>query len=367
MIVGGGPAGSACAITCAAAGLRTAVVERSVFPRDRPGETLHPGAEPLFATLGVRDEVEAAGFPRHSGHRVAWDEPARFVEFGADAGGRWLGFHAWRARLDAILLDRAARLGAAVVQPRHAVLPRVEGGRVVGVTTDAGLLAARFVVDAAGGSHWLARRLGVPLLRASARLVVRYGYGPMEPSEEEAALAADAGGWTWTAPVRAGVHAWTRLRADGAPDARSWRPPGFAAGTRARSADVSWRMAARPAGHGYYMAGDAAAVLDPAASHGVLKALMSGIFAGHSIVGVLTGNATERDAASGYGRWVADWFAHDTAALITSYRRLVDAGVWNAARCPWLAASPIIPPSVRKSVEADPRPEHTPPTSPRVS
>jgi flavin-dependent dehydrogenase len=53
-IVGGGPAGAACATLCAQAGLRTLVLEKAVFPRDKVcGDCVNPGCWPLFQQLGV--------------------------------------------------------------------------------------------------------------------------------------------------------------------------------------------------------------------------------------------------------------------------------------------------------------------------
>ena len=83
-IVGGGPAGAAAALWCARQGLRVVLLERERFPRHRPGETLHPGVEPLFAQLGVAEAVLGAGFTRHLGTWVSWSGPRRFEPFGAD-------------------------------------------------------------------------------------------------------------------------------------------------------------------------------------------------------------------------------------------------------------------------------------------
>src|SRR5205823_6822156 len=105
LIVGGGPAGSAAAITCARAGLDVIVMESASFPRDHPGETLHPGIEVLLGRLGLSEEMDRADFLRSDGHHIDSNGRVEFVPYGSDQKGPWLGYHAWRADFDAILLD----------------------------------------------------------------------------------------------------------------------------------------------------------------------------------------------------------------------------------------------------------------------
>lgn len=320
LVVGGGPGGSAAAIGCAAAGLRVVLFERDPPGRGRPGETLHPGAEPLLARLGVWREVSAAGFLRHEGHWVSWAGPARFEPFGRDAEGPWRGLQVWRAEFDAILLARARALGVDVRQPCRVSKPLVEGGRVAGVLTPEGAFRAPFVVDAAGGRRWLTRELGLPVVETSPRLVATYGYVKGECAARDAApaLSADRRGWTWTARVRPGVYAWTRLDLAGRKAEADWLPPelrGLEPLGPARAADVTWRVAAPTAGPGYFLVGDAASVLDPASSHGVLKAIMSGMTAARLIVTAANRRADETQNAQGYDRWLRDWFVRDTERL----------------------------------------------------
>jgi flavin-dependent dehydrogenase len=351
VIIGGGPAGTSAAITCAAAGLSVTLLERADFPRDAPGESLHPGVEALFERLGVADAVRAAGFVRYPGIESEWDGPARFMPFGEDAGGPWRGFQAWRAELDALLLARARAVGVEVLQPRRALHPLYGArGEVVGVETDAGALACRVLIDAAGGAHWLARHLGVAREEASPRLVATYGYvaegadapdaapgrgapwdNGTEPQGDTPRIIADDAGWTWTARVRPGVRQWTRLGFTGRPAPSGWRPPEVESLTplgRNRGADVTWRRVVAPAGPGYLMVGDAAAVLDPASSHGVLKGLMSGMMAGHLISRVDAGALPWDAACASYTEWVRGWFEHDVAHLKERYRRFPG---WAAA------------------------------------
>ena len=79
-IIGAGPAGCSAGIMLAQAGFAVTIFESSAIPREHPGETLHPGIEPLLKTLGVADDVNAAGFLRFPGIRIAWQEDAEHFE-----------------------------------------------------------------------------------------------------------------------------------------------------------------------------------------------------------------------------------------------------------------------------------------------
>jgi flavin-dependent dehydrogenase len=329
-IAGGGPAGAAAAIACARAGLRVVLLERSALPRERPGETLHPGVEAPLRELGVLERVLHAGFARHPGVWVGWGEPPHFAAYGADEEGPWHGFQAWRADFDALLVARAVELGAVVHERCRALAPLERDGRVAGIETAAGELRARHVIDAAGGGHWLARSLGLELDRRSPPLIARFGYAEGDcPARDEApAMLADGAGWTWTARVGEGLYAWTRLglqgdtSADAPAELAGLRPRG-----RARSADVSWRVLDQPAGPGYVAAGDAAVVLDPASSHGVLRALLSGLHAARLVLALRAGGDERRLNAS-YGDVLTRWFDHDASVLRDLYTRLPGAPAW---------------------------------------
>lgn len=334
VIIGAGPAGCAAAITAARAGLRVILLEGQRFPRHRPGESLHPGVEPIFRQLGVWNEIEAAHFIRHPGHRVLWQGAAEYSAFGGTEADPWLGFQAWRPTLDAILLHRVASLGVEVLQPCLARSPIIEDGRLAGIVAERGDLRARFTIDASGSRGWLSRRLDQPRMGQSSTLVASYGYVETRGAAQwfVPELASFQGGWTWVAQVLPTLIAWTCLSFEGRrlgpplplaglPDARRF-PVGRSA------ADVTWRLASQPAGPGYFLAGDAAISLDPASAHGVLRALMSGIMAAHLITQVFRSGLAETSAASTYRNWVDDWFSHDARNLESLYRRLSSPPKW---------------------------------------
>ncbi len=337
LVLGGGPAGCAAAITAAQAGRRVILIERSPFPRHRPGETLHPGLEPLFRQLGAWPGVQAANYTRHGGIWIHRGAGSTFEKYGEDASGAWLGFQAPRCDLDRLLLQTAREHGVVVKQPAAAQAVIADGGRVRGVQTKDEAIAAAITVDAGGGGHWLARRLGVSLRRMSCPLLASYGYasGKCPHRDDAPALRWDPTGWTWTACIGPGSYHWTSLglghaarRKPGPPEEfRGLEPAG-----PIRGADVTWRMATAPAGKGYFLAGDAAAVLDPACSHGVLRAILSGIYAGHLAARVMAGQDGADDAARLYGDWLGRFVQHDVNHLTELYSSL-PSSVW-ARRCP---------------------------------
>jgi flavin-dependent dehydrogenase len=326
IVLGAGPAGCGAAILGAQNDLKIALLERQAFPRHRPGETLHPGIEPLLRQLGVDSALHSAGFLRHPGNWVRWPDELRFEPFGADHTGQWLGFQAWRSSFDALLLERVKQLGVEVRQPCRILEPLRDAARVIGVRTADFALRARFVIDATGASHWLARRLALQIKRYSPRLIARFGYvkGNCEVRDDAPAIIANDVGWSWTARVQPQIYQWTNL---------SWRTHkedscvpnelrGLDPHGPVRTTDVTWRMVTEPAGPGYFLAGDAAAVLDPASSHGVLRAVMSGMMAAHLSSKVVKDNVSESLSTQTYRQWLTGWFENDVARLREMYGQL---------------------------------------------
>src|SRR4051812_18914605 len=245
VIVGGGPAGSAAALWCARRGLRVILFERERFPRHRPGETLPPAAEVLFGQLGIAQAITQADFHRHSGTWVQWNDEPRFDAFGADDTGPWQGFQAPREKLDQILLDAAVDSGVEVWQPSRALKLVIDAGNVVGIETAQIRIAADWVVDAAGGQHWLARQLGIPRRFCSPKLIAHYGYarGDRHSFGDTPEIIADETGWTWTAKIGADRFTWTRLSFDRADPKRDQPSDAFASLTPvgpSRGSDVTW-------------------------------------------------------------------------------------------------------------------------------
>jgi flavin-dependent dehydrogenase len=326
IIVGGGPAGSCAAIRCAQWGLRVLLLEREAFPRNRPGESLHPGFEGVLRQVGVLEMVLDAGFLRFDGNHVIRNGTATFEPFPI-ADNRVRGLQASRPEFDAILLERARQMAVEIIQPGRGLLPLISGGRVTGVESADGKLESTFVIDAAGRGQWLARHMGLQTHVHSPRWIAHYAYleGECPARDDNPAFLFDDTGWTWTVRVRPGLYNWTRLNVYDNAIAESFMPAELRNLRQVGllgSADVTWRMTPACAGAGYFLCGDAAGVLDPTSSHGVVKAMVSGIVAADAIAQIADHHQTEEEAVQDFRRTFQEWFNHDATRLKADYRRM---------------------------------------------
>ena len=325
-IIGGGPAGSAAAITCARRGLSVIVLERDRVFGERPGETMHPGVRPILEQLGLGSRIDALATGLHSGIWIEWGGPARFQAFGSDESGPWQGFHLWRPDFDGAMLSVAREAGADVRMGISVSGIGEEQGAVRQIETDHGPVTARIVIDATGRARHMARQLDISFEARSPRLIARYGYvtGDCPARDDAPRISGDRSGWTWTSKIRDGLYQWTRVGFDDVAE-DGWLPAefqGMAPFSRTRGADVTWRIARRLAGPNWFLAGDAAATLDPTSSRGVLKSIMTGIMSSHSADAALRDKLTPAQAASSYHQWLLDWFERDVAQMRQFYRLL---------------------------------------------
>ncbi|HET9110675.1 MAG TPA: NAD(P)/FAD-dependent oxidoreductase [Ktedonobacterales bacterium] len=180
-IVGAGPAGSATAIHLAREGLRVVVVDRAVFPRDKPcAEYLSPAAEPLLERLGVTDLLDAARPHRLRGFRIF--APGGHVFQGDFAATRGLngvslfetGLVVPRSRLDAAILAGARQAGAEAREGwRLGQVERLDDGwRLRPVGADQEPIETRLLVAADGVRSTVARRLGLHVISRMRKIAL---------------------------------------------------------------------------------------------------------------------------------------------------------------------------------------------------
>jgi geranylgeranyl reductase family protein len=127
IIVGGGPAGSACGTLFARAGLQVLLLEKTKFPREKIcGACVNPRAWQYFEHLGVADELRSHSPNRIDSFRVT-DTLGRSFAGQIPSTEQHPFFSLSRARLDAILLQQAKNSGAVVLEETAVVDIRRNG------------------------------------------------------------------------------------------------------------------------------------------------------------------------------------------------------------------------------------------------
>ncbi len=306
-ILGGGPAGTAAAIALARYGRSVVVLERSQYDRVRIGETLPPIARVPLTQLGVWERFIAEGHAPSPGILSAWGQVELYEEnFIFNAYGH--GWHLDRARFDAMLASAAEQTGATVYRGAHltSCVPMPSGGWQVGFTLDGApqSLRAAFLVDATGRASSRARHQGARRI-VYDRLVGVAGFfacgASRETHDTRTLVEASENGWWYSAylPDARLIVAYMTdadLLPDGLARVREhWEQQlARASHTHARVRDGALEthltvIAARSdkldrvTGERWLAVGDAALTFDPLSSHGITKALQSGLSAAWAI------------------------------------------------------------------------------------
>ncbi|MCA3251571.1 MAG: NAD(P)/FAD-dependent oxidoreductase [Pseudomonadota bacterium] len=211
LVVGAGPAGSACAQWLARAGLDTLLVDQHDFPRDKTcGDGLIPDAHAALQRLGVADEVAALA------------EPVRHVRCVATRGG-FVDVPGTlsvlpRKLLDHVLVRAAVRAGARLATPVRFEAPLLEVGgsaqRVVGARLKHGgsvhEVAARWTVLATGAAAGPLQAAGVCRRHTPSGIALR-GYVHNDAMRDRIGQLQIVwhprlkGGYGWIFPAPGGV------------------------------------------------------------------------------------------------------------------------------------------------------------------
>lgn len=317
VIVGGRCAGAPLATWLSRRGVRVCVLDSSSFPSDTPStHALQPNGIVNLKRLGVYDELLAAG--AHPVTRITIQAGSARVEVEVDPddyGGPALCVR--RITLDAVLLDAARAAGADVRTGVRVIgLQRDDDGRVTGVETTVGPIAAAIVVGADGRRSTIASAVGAREygIAPPGRMFL-WGYftgvADREPHmrlarlDEFSYLASPCDGDQYMvaavpamsakhefmadreAGLRRGIRAWPELHAivGEAPLAGPVR------------AVTTWHGYFREsAGPGWVLVGDAGQFKDPTAGQGISDSLRHSAHLADAIVGGLRGGPDAMDA-----------------------------------------------------------------------
>jgi flavin-dependent dehydrogenase len=340
LIVGGGPAGSACARDLVRAGCDVVVADRARFPRDKPcaGWITPAVVETLDLDL---DAYRRAGLTLQpiTGFRtgIVGRRRAADVDF-----GRVVSYGIRRCEFDAYLLERS---GARVLAPMPVARLSRERDRWV---VD-GAIEARIVVGAGGHFCPVAASLNPgpprgPLVAAQEIELPAGGEGGSAATPERPALyfcpELDGYGWVFRkgrfVNVGFGRESGSGRRRDLAASTRAFHawaeqtglvPAGLPRTWRGHAYLLYGRPRRRVCGDGIVLVGDAAGLAHPVSGEGILPAVESGRLAARAVLA-----SAGRD-----GREALAWYEE---ALSRRYGPPPDPRGWSR-RLPPAIARPI--------------------------
>ncbi len=289
-IVGGGPAGSSCAAFCALAGLRTLVLERERFPREKVcGDCLNPSCGPVLERLGLAQKVwdlphsklTSVEFIAIDGHKVIVDLPT----------GEDCELSIKRSLFDDLLLKRACDLGTQVCEGTIVTSLAHEGDWKI-VTPAGETFRARTLIGADGRNSTVARlrnllprparervalQAHIPLPRNfGSRIVLQFlreGYSGQAPVNETELNLCLVG----RPPTISRLRQWAQRHFE-IPAGQPWRTI------------TPLTRASVPCAHeNLLFVGDAARVVEPFTGEGIYYALRSGELAAVAIAKIIRG------------------------------------------------------------------------------
>lgn len=297
IIVGAGPAGSACAITAARAGAKVLLLEKDRFPRQKVcGEFVSP--ESLGLLHGFLDDGRFQSCAKVFGSRIFLDD--KLLSLPVSPAAQSIP----RFDLDPALF--AAAQNAGVKACEGVAVNAVQRDKTFCVSTSEKTFAARAVVNATG--RW-SKLTQFDVLGKDKWIGLKAHF--TEPSPPQTVdLYFFPGGYCGVTPVGPNsVNACAMVRADAAHTledvfakeprlfqrSRNWQPL-FATVT---TSPLYFREPVTES-NGVFLAGDAAGFIDPFAGDGISLALQSGTLVAQSIVPCLRGSCSLEQAHHQY-------------------------------------------------------------------
>lgn len=301
IIAGAGPAGSTAARVCAKHGLKTLLLDRSRFPRQKPcgGAVAERALAHLDFSLPA-DLIERECFTAevsHRGSRVTVRRGARFSVLVS------------RDRFDAYLAEKAVEAGADF-SAGEGVRDIVAHRSSVGVTTVKTAHECSFLIGADGVHSIVARMIRPPLPRQEMAFALACSLPGGTAEVKNDALDMHFGiaplGYGWDFPRRGvrslGVMGHASRFRDPLPAleeyarSRGGKPEGV------RGHFIPYGGIKRPIVRGRIaLAGDAAGFGDAFLGEGIVHAIRSGRLAGEAVVRAVRGGAGP-ETLDGYGR-----------------------------------------------------------------
>ncbi|MFK7750583.1 MAG: NAD(P)/FAD-dependent oxidoreductase [Kordia sp.] len=307
VIVGGGPAGIATAITLHARGIRCCVVEAQETPVRKSGEAIPPNAKPLLKQLGILSLIEDEKHQIYYGNKSCWgSHQLDQKEFLADRLGH--GFLLDRLHFETQL--QALYQNTKSIFYNGFKLKKVVSDEIKTIVTienssKTKTLTCDFIIDATGRKASVCRHLNVQKENLDSQFALTFNLKLSEKIPNEIIVEATENGWWYVAPycknevtmmfftlkeiLPTKEHINTFLQDE------FYKTIHLSKIITQLKIDTVKMMPAGtsclqiPYGENWLAVGDAAYSYDPISSYGITSALASGFYGGHAVADFLHG------------------------------------------------------------------------------
>lgn len=356
VVVGGGPAGAAAAITLARSRLRVLLAEATPTVAFKIGESLPPAAFPLLRDLCVATRVATGGHLPCPGSVAVWggDQPEERAFVRELHGAGW---HLDRPRFDGDLRSAAMEVGAEV--RRGWTFLRTEQGRRLGAWdlhfmhgSAARPVSAPWLLDATGRRALIGAYLGGSAGDDDRLIAICVVVPAVSGGDARTMIEAEEHGW-WYSALLPGAKRLVAFFSDADLPAalHAAEAPGFVA-RFARTRHLSRvvgplapgaieRVRRFPAGSasrrvfggdGWIAIGDASLAFDPLSSQGIFHALYTGLRGGETVVAALSGDRAALPAWNARLGQISASYQRHLAQCYSAETRWPEATFWRRRR-----------------------------------
>lgn len=347
IIVGGGPAGIATAITLHARGIQCCVIEAQKTPIRKAGEAIPPNAKPLLKQLGILSLVEDKKHQIYYGNKVYWgsDEFAQ-KEFISDRLGH--GFLLDRLHFENQLQDLYKKTHYPFYKgfKLKKVTSTVSGVEaIIENTTETTVLKSNFIIDATGRKASICRHLGIQKENLDTQFAITFNNTLSEEIPNEIIVEATKKGWWYVAPYNKNEVTMMFFTLKTLLPAKEnyntflqqeLQQTQHLSKLIDRISCLNYKIMPAgtsclqiPFGKNWLAVGDAAYSFDPISSYGITSALASGFYGAHAVADYLNG---KQEALNAYRYIVENAFQAYLQKLMTHYtteKRWTNSYYWT--------------------------------------
>jgi flavin-dependent dehydrogenase len=337
VIVGGGPAGIATALTLNALRISNCVVDAQVSPNRKYGEALPPNAKPVLKQLGIQSLVEYKNHLSYYGNQTSWgSKQMNTKEFISELHGS--GYLLDRLFFEDQLWEYYRIQNGKIYNGFKVkeIKKKAQGhGVVLNSHSCDTHLNCDFIVDATGRKATISQRLGAIKKELDTQFALTFTLDLSKPIERNIFIESVPNGWWYASPnsnqtmtlmfftlkkmipKKGEINNYLEKEMKSSKYISNFLNASKLKETTVKIIPAGTSRLDQPYGTNWLAVGDAACAYDPISSYGITSALASGYYAGQAIASHLSGKI---EAMISYRYIIENAFHAYCEKLINHYR-----------------------------------------------